>query len=70
MPVVADQLEIAYRLHLIASSVPAGYPVSVIARDLLALLNGFCAESRRADQATARLEALTAAVPPAAASAN
>lgn len=59
IPVVRDQLDIAHRLHLIASSVPAGYFVSIQARDLVALLNGFWSESRRADQAEARLQALT-----------
>lgn len=58
MPAVRDQLDIAHRLHLIASSVPAGYFVSVQARDLVALLNGFRAESHRADVAEARLASL------------
>lgn len=59
-PVCADQLAIAHRLHLIASTVPPRYPVTVTASDLLALLNGFWQESRRADVAETRLEALTA----------
>jgi hypothetical protein len=50
-----QQLEVAHRLHSVARSMPAGYPVTVLAGDLLALLNGFWQESRRADQAEARL---------------
>src|SRR5262245_53730219 len=53
-----QQLDIVNRLHLLASSVPKRCPVTVIAEELLALLNGFWQESRRADQAEARLQGL------------
>lgn len=55
---VADQIAIAHRLHLLASTFPPRYPVTVMAGELMALLNGFWQESRRADQAEARLIAL------------
>jgi hypothetical protein len=63
IPVHPDQVGIAHRLHLIASAVPPRYPVTVTARDLLALLNGFWQESRRADQAEMRLQSLQESAP-------
>lgn len=57
VPVHPDQVAIAHRLHSLARSMPSGYPVTVLASDLLALLNGFWQESRRADVAEARLAA-------------
>jgi hypothetical protein len=59
IPVHPEQIAIAHRLHLIASSVPPRYPVTVTAGDLLALINGFWQESKRADVSDARLAALT-----------
>ena len=60
IPIHPEQLAIAHRLYRMASTVPPKFPVTVLAGDMIALLNGFWQESRRADQATARLEALSA----------
>jgi hypothetical protein len=59
VPVHPEQLQIVHRLHLIASSARPGQAVAVMAHDLLALLNGFQQESRRADVAEAQLAAFT-----------
>ena len=56
--VTQEQLDISFRLHLIATAVPPRYPVCIIAGDLVNLLNAFVAESRRADAAEARLRAM------------
>lgn len=55
-----DQLQIVRRLHLTATSSRPSQPVAVMAGDLLALLNGFASESRRADIAEAQLAAVNA----------
>lgn len=61
IPVHPDQIAIAHRLGTAARSLRPGQNVTVMAGDLLALLNAFWQESRRADVAEARLESLTAA---------
>lgn len=61
IPLHPDQIAARDRLHLVASSVPPRFQVSVLAGDVIALTNALVQESRRADQALARLETLAAA---------
>jgi hypothetical protein len=63
IPVHPDQVAAGHRLHLVASSVPPSFQVSVRAGDVIAILNALAQESRRADQALTRLESIAA--PPA-----
>jgi hypothetical protein len=60
IPVHHDQAAAHHRLHLIASSVPPNFEVSVRAGDVIHVLNALLQETRRADQAVARLESLAA----------
>ena len=54
------QLAIVHRLGMVARSERPRCPVTIPAGELLALLNGFWQESRRADVAEARLQSLSA----------